>query len=445
MIRFLIFVLFWAFLLPLALVEFMPSEIPQASIPSYLVILISTFQVYQCASKRAIASCVFWIYFYCWFGVAPFLQILNAYFPWGGVYSEGTIWFTSFLVLLSLLSFYFGYMMKVDKIWDRIKSKELANGRFVLFGLIMLLIAIAIIQNFVGLQSLFLPRNIMNGIIAADNSSAILSVVTTLYRAIPFVTFFIILYFVSNHPTLQFKLFFILSGIVFIVTSNPLSTPRYWFGSTFLAIGYFLLRKKILNISFSWFLLVTLSIVYPFSDVFRRSLLVKTSIFDRSILLSMQHGFVYKPDFNSFQMLMNSVEYVRDFGFFYGQQIFGALFFWVPRVLWSDKPESTGEIIAADRNYPITNLDSPLMSEGYVDFGIIGLICYMFIHGFLIKRLDRILIRDTGDVKYLFALFFSFYQIFFLRGTLMVAVSCLAPLVLIFLFYDKAVFKESRT
>ncbi|WP_421892756.1 O-antigen polymerase [Marinoscillum sp.] len=336
-------------------------------------------------------------------------------------------------------------MMKVDKIWDRIKSKELANGRFVLFGLIMLLIAIAIIQNFVGLQSLFLPRNIMNGIIAADNSSAILSVVTTLYRAIPFVTFFIILYFVSNHPTLQFKLFFILSGIVFIVTSNPLSTPRYWFGSTFLAIGYFLLRKKILNISFSWFLLVTLSIVYPFSDVFRRSLLVKTSIFDRSILLSMQHGFVYKPDFNSFQMLMNSVEYVRDFGFFYGQQIFGALFFWVPRVLWSDKPESTGEIIAADRNYPITNLDSPLMSEGYVDFGIIGLICYMFIHGFLIKRLDRILIRDTGDVKYLFALFFSFYQIFFLRGTLMVAVSCLAPLVLIFLFYDKAVFKESRT
>ena len=42
---------------------------------------------------------------------------------------------------------------------------------------------------------------------------------------------------------------------------------------------------------------------------------------------------------------MAAINYVSDYGITYGNQLFGSLFFFVPREYWYDKPLNSGKLI----------------------------------------------------------------------------------------------------
>ena len=74
----------------------------------------------------------------------------------------------------------------------------------------------------------------------------------------------------------------------------------------------------------------------------------------------------------------------------YGYQLLGVVFFFIPRSLWSSKPEGSGRIIANEANYVWDNVSANYFAEGFMNFGVLGLVLFALILGRIIKNLDAI-------------------------------------------------------
>ena len=90
------------------------------------------------------------------------------------------------------------------------------------------------------------------------------------------------------------------------------------------------------------------------------------------------------------------MDYVDERGFEWGKQASGVVGFWVPRIFWYNKPVPTGVhmgagfigLMESTRN---TNLSCPVPAEGYIDFGIAGVVIYGLIFGIIIGLVDRLI------------------------------------------------------
>jgi hypothetical protein len=104
----------------------------------------------------------------------------------------------------------------------------------------------------------------------------------------------------------------------------------------------------------------------------------------------------------------------------WGRQLIGVLFFWVPRALWPAKPVGSGHFIASEYNLSFSNISMNLFGEGYINFGMLGILLFVFIVAYITKYLDQMywIHRMSGFGKryypFLLGLFF-----FMLRGDLM--------------------------
>jgi len=108
-----------------------------------------------------------------------------------------------------------------------------------------------------------------------------------------------------------------------------------------------------------------------------------------------------------------------------GLQFLGALLFFVPRSVWPEKPIGSGAQLANDLNYEFANISMPYMAEGYVSFGVAGVILLMILMGFIVGYFDRIAwsVRHLNKSKhhvFIYYYFINFGMLFFmLRGDLM--------------------------
>jgi hypothetical protein len=135
-------------------------------------------------------------------------------------------------------------------------------------------------------------------------------------------------------------------------------------------------------------------------------------------------------------MVANTMIVTREIGYQFGQQLGGALAFWVPRFIWPGKPLTTGELIAEQAGYSFTNLSAPLWAEFYVDGGWLLVAVGFTIYGTLVRTLDRWnrQYQSSSDLRARVVLvlvpIYAGYQFFLLRGSLMPAIAYLTPMVL---------------
>ncbi|WP_373297165.1 hypothetical protein [Deinococcus indicus] len=192
-------------------------------------------------------------------------------------------------------------------------------------------------------------------------------------------------------------------------------------------------EKKYKNIFFSSLTAILIVFILPISDIFRYSTAAGQINIASSLTESLKFNFTEKGDFNSYQMLLNTQGFIEIEGIQLGKQVSSTIFFMIPRAFWENKPTSTGEIIAQYYSYPINNLDSPLIAEGYIDFGVIGIIIYPVVFIVLLSRSSRF---NTWEGS-IFFIFLSFYQVFILRGSLLVAVATLASVYLVIKIFSR--------
>ncbi|RYF21117.1 MAG: hypothetical protein EOO77_06665 [Oxalobacteraceae bacterium] len=128
--------------------------------------------------------------------------------------------------------------------------------------------------------------------------------------------------------------------------------------------------------------------------------------------------------YDAWANLVASIQYVKTEGLQLGRQLMGSVLFWFPRSIWIDKPVSSGQMLGdylvLNSGLWFTNISFPLPAEGYVDFGILGVLAYGIVLGLYSQRLDY-LVNHGGVVARTSSLYFAFYMMFVMRGSFLPA------------------------
>jgi len=120
-------------------------------------------------------------------------------------------------------------------------------------------------------------------------------------------------------------------------------------------------------------------VAYPLANVFRS---------DKITLAAGAEAFA-TPDFDGFQQIVNAIAFTQAHGHSWGYYALAALFFIVPRSLWTGKAFPASQDVASFRGYEFTNLSLPINAELYVEFGVIPMILIVLVGAIFLGRFDN--------------------------------------------------------
>lgn len=222
--------------------------------------------------------------------------------------------------------------------------------------------------------------------------------------------------------------------VILFVVANPVNSARYVFGSVFLgllaAFGLYATVARFRAAAAG--AMAGMVIVFPAADAFRYT--TDASIEVQNPLLSLTGG-----DYDGFSQIVNTVQYVSAEGLTGGRQLLGALLFWIPRGIWTDKPVDTGAMLAEFKDYSFTNLSEPLWGEFFIDFGWVGLVVGMFLVGLLARRLDHEVEADlrVRAAPGVLSCIMPFYLLIILRGSLLQSMAFITVAVVCTIFIQR--------
>lgn len=227
-----------------------------------------------------------------------------------------------------------------------------------------------------------------------------------------------------NIITIGFVLFCFLGLLLWF--KNPLTEKRNALGPIYICLIFlFIPRLLNSNIKMLSFLFFSMVLLFPLTAFITHTDATFNEILkDPSILIEQAKGGGVKDAFNTinydaFANFTTTIEFVNNEGYAHGHQAAGALLFFVPRSIWTSKPVGTGEYIGeylvSEYDFSYTNLANPFISEGYINFGIMGVILFAAVLGFFFSIFLRWIKSDNYLYKIL-GLYFAIHLLFLLRG-----------------------------
>ncbi|MFE4334985.1 hypothetical protein ACFRQM_37935 [Streptomyces sp. NPDC056831] len=217
--------------------------------------------------------------------------------------------------------------------------------------------------------------------------------------------------------------------ILNIVVNNPISNARYWFLTVLVSLLFTAfpssaaMYRSVLAMG-----VVGALVLFPYADRFR---------YDSAGYRPVDSSSVFEPlatkDYDQTVMFANTITWVDTRGHTYGRQLAGSALFFVPRSVWSGKPEDTGVRVGQWMGMNMTNLSAPLWTELWVDFGAPGMVGTLALIGYVAARTDRRYARAVsrdgpgpGSVLAVAAPLIAGYTFILLRGPLLQSVGKLA-------------------
>ncbi len=140
---------------------------------------------------------------------------------------------------------------------------------------------------------------------------------------------------------------------------------------------------------FYWFFSLALVFMFPFMELFRYTSLTEVNVSEFISGFSDRFFESYtEAHYDAYAMFGQTIKYTQTHGFAYGHQLLGSLLFFVPRVIWPTKPIGSGATIMEAQYRDFTNVSCPLVAEGYINFGLVGVILFGLIVGYMVSRFD---------------------------------------------------------
>ena len=404
-------------------------------------LLITSIAYYHLNIEKAFSPFLtsFIIFNYLFFFLAPVFQIsamndLNFRFPNDFAFNTSSVVFANLLILIFNIVFIFSYLYFKDKKLG--KSKEQAtevnfkyNTPLAILVLLAVCVAIAVFNYD------YLLKDISESVyIIKDESTSLLLLKKKFLFFTPLGGIVLTLKHLQMTNKINSNTFFVvLSLVIFIVLlfffKNIFTEKRNTLGPIYIALIY-LFFPKLLNSNAKFFLFMFLSmvIIFPLSstlthiDASLEQIFVKPSLIYESFLrFGTISGAFESLHYDAFSNIMATVEYVKLYGLSWGYQLLGVCLFFVPRSLWTTKPLSTGELIGnhlfdtTPRNF--TNLSNSVVSEGFINFGFIGIVVLAIVLAYFIVKFI-IWHRSEDCLKQFIAFYFAVHLMFLLRGDL---------------------------
>lgn len=245
-----------------------------------------------------------------------------------------------------------------------------------------------------------------------------------LFRAIPVLSF-AILYRGKRYSAATYSWLYVIALVPIIILLNyPVSLSRYWTAVVYIGLFASVVPYSWLgNRKFDLAIILGICIVFPlmydlkFVDFETFLSTGVSSFFDsyEEVFNSM--------DFDAFTMLCRIIQYAGDYGISLGRQLLSVVFFFVPRAVLPIKGQPTGSMVATAQGSSYTNLSAPIMGEGYIDFGLIGVAVYAVVLAIVIRTLDQSIIEGahgsgSNTYRFLVGVFMLGFVIFLMRGAL---------------------------
>ncbi len=364
-----------------------------------------------------------WFFLLVFFFFTPLIQYTEGHFPlWLHTGEEYPILITNLFIITWATFYALGYHIRrirsPESSWPLERLKIGERGVFVSVSLsIIVLITFLSIFGFKSLLIRGAYREVLYGI----HPHCVMIIVDNFLKAIPILSLMGLLAIKERWDSKK-QWWFLTGLLIFInlLVNNPLASSRYWAGIVVLGFILFLFFKK--KARRGWVLLIIIIgilVLYPLSNELRN----KTAETISEFRISNLKAAYTSPSFDAYEMGVHTVLYTERKGLTYGRQLLGPLLFWIPRSLWAGKPVGSGGVVARFFRIPYTNLSCPLPFEGYINFGILGLVLFAFGFGWLLSSLDEHYWRNFSErspdilaVCYPFLLGFVF---FIMRGDLM--------------------------
>lgn len=353
---------------------------------------------------------LFWIFNLFFLSLLPFVQYIFNRQPWSGMtgnFNNDIYFYTNILISLWFVSYIFGYQSKKRKIVLNTTKYDIKNLSS--FGLIFI--------YFLTILFIFITY-----LMSSNNDQETLQSIKLLSMAIiKGITAFGLLLLV-NHYRLKHSNILLISLIFLLILYFLFAIRIGGGGRHYLAVVlfglFFTYFKKLGNQIYFIFMMIIGLIVFPFIGQIRLSKGIQDIKLDINVLSVVASG-----DFDAYTMFMNIIRYVQIYSYEYGMQLLGAIFFFVPRSIWIDKPVGTGYHVAESFNFFFKNLSAPLIAESYINFGILGIIVFGYIIGKIVKTVDISYWYniDNNENNYLYFAypFIMMFFFFMLRGDLL--------------------------
>ncbi len=211
--------------------------------------------------------------------------------------------------------------------------------------------------------------------------------------------------------------------VVMLAVTSPISSARYAFGTVaFSVVVYLGGTRTAARARFSMAgMIAAMIFLFPLADAFRR---VKVDLGVRSSFFGEYAG---NADYDSFWQIANAVAYYLSGMVQPMRQLMGSLLFWVPRLIWADKPTDTGILLAHFRGYSFDNLSAPIWAEFMVNGGPLFVAVGFLLLGAVFSSMDQRMIfgHYHGGWWGLAGAILPVYTMILMRGSLLQATGAL--------------------
>ncbi|GJH13528.1 hypothetical protein CBA19CS11_31840 [Caballeronia novacaledonica] len=227
------------------------------------------------------------------------------------------------------------------------------------------------------------------------------------------------------------------SFVLLCLCENPLTEKRNALGPIYLTLLALVFRRWLRSPPrVFWSIFFLSGLFFPIAELFTNYRIADWPVAPAVIEDFFEQHFT-STTYDAWANTDAVIEIVSREGIYWGKQLSGALLFFVPHTLWPEKPLGTGILIGDYllRNYSMwfVNLSAPLPAEGYLDFGWGGVVLYGALLGYFSRRVDALL-DSAVPIWRALGFYLSFYTVFLLRGSLMVAVAYAVPVLVTFAF-----------
>lgn len=433
------------------LVAILPGQITdtvslEASLLFFVIAMFSVIGIIRELGYAAVTlNMIHWIFMLVFFFIAPLTQASFGYSAWGFNSMDNDNVIKSCLTIIlwigvySLSGILVGKRIHLTGVEQR---EKISSSWLYIFTFISLICGITIIARY-GFYNMFSRADMKSGEDAVEMSTATFLVWSKISRAT--ITFTeIVLIMTAIKKEIEVKKLLVVNTVVLLLSSFPLTLSRNEAAAIYLGLFVVLFYRDLGKFRKSPFYILcflgAILVIFPLLNVFR-----KMSFYDENLLPAIYRVFASLGDeyltanYDSFSMIEGVRNYVKIVDVTYGHQLLGAIFFFVPRSIWASKPIGTGAMIAQFQGQLFTNISCPLVAEGYVNFGIFGVVLFAFFYGVLTTILDREYWENAPNnqsfslIKIVYPCLLPYY-FFMLRGGLLSSLAYTLSYAVVFWF-----------
>lgn len=376
---------------------------------------------------------MYYTFSYLFFGVVPYLEHsrgISSYWGLPPASPELLSWVNILLIFLNFAVFFsyrFSGRRKFKEVQNFYSTENFVNffsfndrglkfrdNFYVLFVICLLsTLLVLYINNFSVLSLMFRD----SGLAKVEVDGVLNQVIGSFIR--PFSAVALIFYLIYKPKNYKIKSLLLLP--LCLITVFPTGVPRFYAAAIYLPILILLYKPILKSNRLNYFIIGSIFITFPLLNNFRR-------LSDDGLSFKYDIDFLFEGHFDSYL----SISQVIQFEFItYGRQLLGSLFFFIPRSIWENKPSGTGyTLVKSFDQYAFANVSANYYSEGYANFGYIGMLCFAIALGVFFRKTDELLISklmfDKGPEFLIpFYLLLVGFLFFFLRGDLLSSFSFL--------------------